>query len=65
MAAFALYKFFQSFTAGVASFYAGVLIVEYQLLILGVFLLFGAFFFIRVDRAATRAQQGYEPLLSK
>ena len=61
MAAFALYKFFQSAAAGISSVYAGRLDLEWQLLILSIFLLSGTFFFVRVDRSA-RLGLGYDKL---
>lgn len=55
--AFALYKFFQSATAGIAFAYTGRVVLEWQLLILGVFLLLGSYFFVKVD--ALRFKSGY------
>lgn len=50
--AFALFKFFQSATAGVSNTYAPELDTAYQLLILMVFLLSGAYLFQRASRRA-------------
>lgn len=50
--AFALLKFFQSGTAGIAFFYAGYIALEYQLIINMVFLVAGTIGFISVERSA-------------
>eukprot|EP00050_Salpingoeca_kvevrii_P022244 m.123369 g.123369 ORF g.123369 m.123369 type:complete len:204 (-) comp9646_c0_seq4:64-675(-) len=46
--AFALFKFFQSATAGIAFAYAGRIALDIQLLILGLFLVVGSFMYLRV-----------------
>ena len=47
--AFALYKFAQSFTAAVGFFYASVLALNWQLLIITVFAIAGACSFLLVE----------------
>ena len=54
--AFAIYKFIQSLSAAIACFYSPYLKLQWQLLILLVFDIFGTFTFCKVERAEKQSQ---------
>jgi len=60
--AFAIFKCFQSASAGVAFGYSDHLDMQYQLLLLGISALLGALFFARVDLPTPSS--GYQALSS-
>lgn len=62
MQAFAIFKFFQSALAGAAFAYGNHMSMQYQMLLLGISLIIGAFFYVRVD---SPSRSGYQPLATK
>lgn len=52
--AFAIFKFVQSFTAATAFYYSLVLLLPYQLLILGILCIFGTIAFLKVEWKAQK-----------
>lgn len=60
--AFALYKFAQSFTAGVGFFYSSILILRWQLLIQAMCCLFGASGYLLVEYKMERPGSSYEQI---
>lgn len=60
--AFALYKFAQSFTAGVGFFYSSVLTLEYQLLIQAFFCVSGSACYLIVEHQLERPGTSYDQI---
>jgi len=60
--AFALYKFAQSFTAGVGFFYSSVLTLEYQLLIQAFFCVAGSACYLIVEHQLERPGTSYDQI---